>query len=112
MLLVWQEGCPLKPGPCATKSRRRHRPSREHSHQLLCLQSLSVGCVDDCQTQEALGIQSEQEDGTEAGEILQIIADVDPWLFRAGKKRGKKRIVAFIMAVKKMCAKEGISYYG
>ena len=43
---------------------------------------------------------------------LQIIADVDPWLFRAGKKRGKKRILAFIMAVKKMCAKEGVSYHG
>ena len=43
---------------------------------------------------------------------LQIIADVDPWLFRAGKKRGKKRILAFIMAAKKMCAKEGVYYHG
>ena len=43
---------------------------------------------------------------------LQIIADVDPWLLRAGKKRGKKRILLFIMSVKHKCAKEGISYYG
>lgn len=43
---------------------------------------------------------------------LQFIADYDPWLKRAGRKRGRKMILAFILQVKKICRKDGVPYYG